>query len=331
MSPPDKCSRNFFSIVTEKLFPDTQKTTATMKNIRTDELNLPSDPSELVSIKNDGQDTGMPRLGQFSKLRVNIKESIELKNTVDRLIKHGKWALLVGTSSWKEQFVDAITVSADDDLEGIAEGKVNIPSCKDYVMHFLTVFWKVLFAFVPPTDYGGGWVCFFVSIVMIGFMTAVIGDIASAFGCTIGLTDAVTSTTFVALGTSLPDTFASKVAAVNDKYADSSIVNVTGSNAVNVFLGIGVAWTIATIVHWVRGTTFFVPAGSLGFSVTIFCIFAVFAILLLVLRRKPAMGGGELGGSKIGIKWASSIFFFALWMIYVLLTSLENYCHIVGF
>ncbi|VDN99149.1 unnamed protein product [Rodentolepis nana] len=133
------------------MFPDTQKTAVTTKNIRTDGLNQPSDPSELVAIKNDGVDTGMPRLGQFSKLRVNIKESTELKNTVDRLIKHGKWALLVGTSSWKEQFVDAITVNAAEDLEEIAEGEVKMPSCKDYVMHFLTVFWKVLFAFVPPT------------------------------------------------------------------------------------------------------------------------------------------------------------------------------------
>ena len=33
------------------------------------------------------------------------------------------------------------------------------------------------------------------------------------------------------------DTFASKVAAVGDQYADSSVGNVTGSNAVNVFLG----------------------------------------------------------------------------------------------
>lgn len=42
----------------------------------------------------------------------------------------------------------------------------------------------------------------------------------------------------------LTDTFASKVAAIQDKYADASVGNVTGSNAVNVFLGIGVAWTI---------------------------------------------------------------------------------------
>lgn len=38
------------------------------------------------------------------------------------------------------------------------------------------------------------------------------------------------------------DTFASKVSAVQDKYADNAVGNVTGSNAVNVFLGIGIAW-----------------------------------------------------------------------------------------
>lgn len=25
------------------------------------------------------------------------------------------------------------------------------PSCTDYFMHFLTLFWKLLFAFIPPT------------------------------------------------------------------------------------------------------------------------------------------------------------------------------------
>ena len=79
------------------------------------------------------------------------------------------------------------------------------------------------------------------------------GDLASGFGCTVGLKDTVTAITLVALGTSLPDTFASKVAAVNDKYADSSVGNVTGSNAVNVFLGVGVAWFVAAVYHEVKG------------------------------------------------------------------------------
>lgn len=83
-------------------------------------------------------------------------------------------------------------------------GEERLPSCFDYVMHFLTVFWKVLFACVPPTEYCNGWACFIVSILIIGMLTAVIGDLASHFGCTIGLKDSVTAVIFVAFGTSVP-------------------------------------------------------------------------------------------------------------------------------
>ena len=64
---------------------------------------------------------------------------------------------------------------------------------------------------------------YYCSIVMIGLMTALIGDLASHFGCTVGLKDSVNALSLVALGTSLPDTFASKTAAINDASADSSI------------------------------------------------------------------------------------------------------------
>lgn len=42
------------------------------------------------------------------------------------------------------------------------------------------------------------------AIIFIGFLTAIIGDVAAMFGCTIGLKDSVTAITLVALGTSLP-------------------------------------------------------------------------------------------------------------------------------
>ena len=54
------------------------------------------------------------------------------------------------------------------------------------------------------SDYWGGWACFTVSILLIGMLTALIGDLAAQFGCTIGLKDAVNAISFVALGTSLP-------------------------------------------------------------------------------------------------------------------------------
>nr|AAB52920.1 Na/Ca exchanger [Doryteuthis opalescens] len=272
---------------------------------------------------------GKPRRGENIKITVHIIESTEFKSVVDKLLKKANLSLVVGTSSWREQFIEAITVNAegdDDDEEGEEE---KLPSCMDYIMHFVCLFWKVLFAFVPPTDYWGGWACFTVSIILIGVLTAFIGDLATYFGCTIGLKDAVTAVSFVALGTSVPDTFASKVAAINDKYADSSIGNVTGSNAVNVFLGIGIAWSIAAIYHAANGTVFRVDPGTLAFSVTIFCVFAVCTIVLLVCRRHHLVGG-ELGGPP-RCKYITSGILGSFWVSYLLLTGLMSYCHIPGF
>lgn len=126
------------------------------------------------------------------------------------------------------------------------------------------------------------------------------------------------------------DTFASKTAAVGDKYADASVGNVTGSNAVNVFLGIGVAWTIAAIYHAIHNQPFKVDPGNLGFSVTVFSVFAVFAISALMVRRKIPSIGGELGGPN-NSKLLSSMCFVSLWFLYLILCSLEAYGFIEGF
>ncbi|GFW97762.1 hypothetical protein TNCV_1425251 [Trichonephila clavipes] len=175
----------------------------------------------------------------------------------------------------------------------------------------------------------GGWACFISSICVIGLLTALVGDLASHFGCTVGLKDSVTAISFVALGTSVPDTFASKVAAMNDKYADSSIGNVTGSNAVNVFLGIGIAWSIAALYHASRGEQFKVHPGNLAFSVTMFCVCAFICCTVLMLRRS-ALVGGELGG-PMRYKAPTVVLFVGLWVFYVFMSSLEAYEVIQGF
>ena len=138
-------------------------------------------------------------VGDIKTLEVKITECREFKNTIDKMLKKTNLALLLGTSSWREQFKEAVTVSTGDDDDEDAQ-----PSYGDYVMHYITLFWKILFAFVPPTDMQGGWACFTVAISMIGILTAVTGDLASHFGCTVGLADSVVAISFVALGTSLP-------------------------------------------------------------------------------------------------------------------------------
>merc|ERR1712241_359949 len=276
---------------------------------------------------------GRPCLGETTKITIRIRESKEFKSSVDRMMQKGNASLMVGASSWKDQFVEAFTVQAggDDDEEeegGDEEGEggeeeEKMPTCGDYIMHFLTLFWKIIFAFIPPAGIANGYPCFVISIAMIGICTAVIGDVAGHLGCFIFLKDSVNAIAFVALGTSVPDTFASKTAAIQDEYADNSVGNVTGSNAVNVFLGIGIAWSMAAIYWAAKGETFDVKVGSLGFSVTIFCVEALIAIMVLLLRRTPAVGG-ELGGPK-AVKTVTSGLFVCLWVTYVGVSAMEAY------
>lgn len=201
----------------------------------------------------------------------------------------------------------------------------------------------------------GGWLCFFVALAFTGLVTALIGDLAGMFGCSVGLDDSITAITLVALGTSLPDTFASKAATLSDDTADAAIGNVTGSNSVNVFLGLGLPWAMASI-YWANqewdddyvntgsgptyewatkfgtdyesmgyGTTskkmaFVVPAGDLSTSVGVFTGCSLVCIGTLLLRRKYL--GVELGGPK---KWATltSVFFVFLWFIYILTSIIQ--------
>lgn len=244
----------------------------------------------------------------------------------------GKTKTAMSMSQWWSKLPEALYCngSAEEQAEaGLA----------DWVMHVLALFWKVVFLVVPPPLLCGGWPAFFVALVMIAGMTCLINDTASLLGCSMGLHDYITAITLVALGTSLPDTMASRVSAKMDSTADNSIGNVTGSNSVNVFLGLGISWTIAA-VYWgqvgrtedwdnrmYKGSTykdlfgdvypdggFIVLPGSLWFSVVVFSIEAVICICILVTRRR--LYGGELGGPK-SAQLRDSLLLFSLWLTYL--------------
>ena len=180
--------------------------------------------------------------------------------------------------------------------------------------------------------------------MFIGLLTALIGDLAAQMGCCMGLLPSVTAITFVALGTSMPDTFASKQAAENEPFADASIVNIPGSNSVNVFLGLGLPWMCAAVYWSVNGETeesawraryrgqswytedtpvgFAVPAGDLGFSVGVFSAAALVCISVLIFRRQAY--GYELGG-PVAPKRFTAFLFVGLWLFYVAASALSSY------
>merc|ERR1712233_83332 len=97
------------------------------------------------------------------------------KSSVDKLMAKTNNSILLGSSSWLEQFTSAFEVQAegdDDEEEEGEEGEEKMPSCGDYIMHFLTLPWKLIFAIIPPTGIFNGYITFVVSILFIGACTA---------------------------------------------------------------------------------------------------------------------------------------------------------------
>jgi solute carrier family 8 (sodium/calcium exchanger) len=254
-----------------------------------------------------------PKFSKKNFCLIEITANLEFIESVEKVRK----ILEVEDLTWGGQFRYACMLAPSLTDEGIEE-----VTCSDALMHFLTIFWKLIFALIPPRRYGGGWPCFIIALIFIGVITAIVGEAATVFGCVIGLKPAITAISFVALGTSLPDTFASRQAALESKTADAAIGNVTGSNSVNVFLGLGLPWMIATAYKKSKyGEDYYYPAGSLAFSVMLYLSTSVTCFIVLIVRRY--VSGGELGGMNGCTKWMAGIFCICLWLIYLIMSSLQ--------
>ncbi|KAF7256813.1 hypothetical protein EG68_06323 [Paragonimus skrjabini miyazakii] len=211
-------------------------------------------------------------------------------------------------------------------LPSINEDGIQVPlSNMDYALHGLTFFWKLLCAFLPPRKYLGAYPTFFLSLVFIGVLTLLVEEFANQLGCVAGLKTAVTGITLVAIGTSLPDAFASRTAARLDESADNSIGNITGSNSVNVFLGLGLPWLIGAINAKLNGQVFCVATDGVFEATVLFLCTAILCLGLLILRRR--LYSGELGG-PCWSKWSTGLFIILLWFGYILVMSLRAYGHI---
>jgi solute carrier family 8 (sodium/calcium exchanger) len=81
-------------------------------------------------------------------------------------------------AGWGQQFKVACMLSPQlDENNNI----IQITGMEAF-LHFCTIGWKVLFAIVPPPRLLRGWAGFFISLIFIGLITAVVGEIATLFG-----------------------------------------------------------------------------------------------------------------------------------------------------
>ena len=261
------------------------------------------------------------KFGDIAMTTVTIADDDEFQDILDNMMaltNANLSELSLYQSSWSKQLKDAMSVNGGD---------LEKATFSDFAMHFLTFGLKIIFASCPPPGKAGGWPCFWVSLIYIGIMVLLISDFAKIFGCLVGLKDEVTAFTLVTFGTSQIDLFASKIAAVNDPLADNSIGNVVAANAIGVFLGLGFPWLVASIYWEVNNPLvgFQVPSGGLSFQVVIYTICSVTGLTLIVMRRKMDLfGRAELGGVT-SMKYVSAGILFGLWVLFIILNSLNAY------
>lgn len=221
-------------------------------------------------------------------------------------------------SLWKQQFVDALMLESAETkkLDSIYVRALRIS------WQSLLAPWRLMFALVPPCQIAHGWIAFICSLIFISGIAYVVTQLTDLICCVTGINAYVIAFTALASGTSWPDLVASKIAAERQTTADSAIANITCSNSVNIYVGIGVPWLIDTAYNFIlyREPLRIQNAAGLSFSLLVFFSTSVGCISVLVLRRLTL--GAELGGPKPWA-WLTSIYFMLLWLIFVVLSSLK--------
>ena len=108
------------------------------------------------------------KLGLNPRTTVTIAkedEYVEIINNMMAMTEEQLGDLSIYQSSWSKQLRSAMLVNGGD-LESA--------TLSDYLMHALTFVLKVIFASCPPPGKGGGWPCFFVSLLYIGLLVVII-------------------------------------------------------------------------------------------------------------------------------------------------------------
>lgn len=124
-------------------------------------------------------------------------------------------------------------------------------SFTDFMKWFIS--WPLLFLFfftIPNCNKYQKWflLTFLMSIVWITIFSYVMVWMICITGYTFGIPDTVMGITFLAAGTSVPDTIASILVARNG-YGDMAVSNSIGSNVFDIFLGLGLPWLLKTTIR----------------------------------------------------------------------------------
>lgn len=221
--------------------------------------------------------------------------------------------MMMRDPSWSEQF--KLAVSVDDEMSG----------CEAFAS-FLAMPWKLLFAAIPPRSFMNGWATLAACAVSICALTYVMTEVMMFMGFLLDFRGCILALIMVSLGTSINNLKSSMQSAAANKTADDVFLPTIAASAANIFVGLGLPWTIATIYRYANDQGSLVigqyEAFDINFAVVTFLCCALVTALVLSLRRSCL--GGELGGPRFS-KYLSSFMMSFLWTIFIVLNCLNCY------
>ncbi|KAK0580268.1 hypothetical protein LWI29_000110 [Acer saccharum] len=289
-------------------------------NSRKEEKNVHDEYSEILQV---GENENRNTVDIFSIHSVDSSDQVYQKVPETEDVAESSHEPLINLEDsnvfalWKEQFVDALMLESPESRK---LNNVYLRQARIFWQSLLAP-WRLLFAFVPPYRIAHGWVAFISSLIFISGIAYVVTKLTDIISCVTGINAYVIAFTALAAGTSWPDLVASKIAVERQTTADSAIANITCSNSVNIYVGIGVPWLINTAYNFIayREPLRIQNAEGLSFSLLVFFSTSVGCIAVLVFRRLTL--GAELGGPRFWA-WVTCVYFMLLWVIFVVLSSL---------
>lgn len=168
------------------------------------------EPDLIFKVKLDKPEPAGVKISKKNVCLVTLVRSEEEDKMAESQRQLISMYLAMQEPTWSMQFKNAVMLGPIVDEE---EHEITDVDLYEALCHFLQIGWKLAFATVPPPGMYGGAPCFVVSLAYIGVVTFVVGEVATVLGCVLYIRESVAAITLVALGTSLPDTFASMTAA----------------------------------------------------------------------------------------------------------------------
>jgi K+-dependent Na+/Ca+ exchanger-like protein len=151
--------------------------------------------------------------------------------------------------------------------------------------------------------------CFLSALLNIAWLSYIMVDSATRFGCIAGIPTLFMGLVFLAAGTSIPDAFASLGAAKRGE-GDMAVSNALGSNIFDILLGLGMPWLISLLMGQ--------PIVFLGVSRLLWWVIALL-VILVVFMGIVVVSGWKLNqktGMVLGLLYVG-------YVVYALLKSFK--------